>query len=262
MRANASALIVVCVALMVMTAGAVGAQQEFQRFPEFRYTSGLPGGGFGVTSDGTPGFEGAMQLNVPVAYTPHRGAVVGYSSASFDSDIEIDTEGPEINGTGIIGVGVGKSGYGLFLVEMPTSDEWEPSQNLQQQVMPEGAKQPAVAVGMQDIFENRDSRIGSPHGADSPYVVATRRCRELDQRVYVTLGYGSGRFDNSFFGGVSWRAMEELTVMAEYDGFNINAAAAYDLSDLLADDTILYGGMVDLDRAVIGMSYVYSDLEL
>jgi len=255
-------IIVICLALIAVTALSACAQREFKKFWEFRYTSGLPGGGWGVTPDGVPGFEGAMQLNVPVAYTPHRGAIIGYSSASFDSSFEIDTEGPRINGTGVIAVGVGKSGHGLYLAEMPTSDRWEPAQNAQQQLMPEGRSQPAVAVGYQDIFENRDEIRGKPHESGSPYVVATRQFGPEEQPLFLTLGYGKGRFDNSFFGGVAWRAHEKVTLMAEYDGFNPNAAVAFDLSDLLVDDTILYAGYIDMDRAVIGVSYVYSDLAL
>jgi len=262
MRAKSAITMVVCLALVAMTVATVAAQQEFNRYAEFRYTSALPGGGFGVTPDGVPGFDGAMQLNVPVAYTPHRGAVLGYSSASFDSSFKFDTEGSEINGTGIIGIGIGKPGYGMFLVEMPTSKEWEPAQSIQQQIMPETDKQPAVAVGMQDIFENRDEGIGQPHNTDSPYIVATKQWDGAGQPVFLTLGYGKGRFDASFFGGVCWRAMDRLTVSAEFDGFNPNASIAYDLSDVLVDDTMLYAGMVNLDRAVIGMTYVYSDLEL
>jgi hypothetical protein len=262
MRNNAPLIIAICLALVAMTAFTACAQREFEEFFEFRYTSGLPGGGWGVTPNGVPGFEGAMQLNVPVAYTPHRGAVIGYSSGSFDSSIEIDTGGQGVNGTGIIGIGLGKSGHGLFLAEMPTSNEWEPAQNAQQQVMPEGRSQPAVAVGYQDIFENRDSRRGAPHTSGTPYVVATRQCGPDDQPIFLTLGYGKGRFDNSFFGGVSWRAMDKLTVIAEHDGFNPNAAVAFDASDLIADDTIFYAGMIDLDRTVVGFSYVYSDLAL
>jgi hypothetical protein len=248
--------------LLAATVLSAGAQQEFKKFWEFRYTSGLPGGGWGVTPDGMPGFEGAMQLNVPVAYTPHRGVVIGYSSASYDSSFAIDTQGPEVNGTGYLALGLGKSGRGLFLCEMPTSEDWEPIQSIQQQVMPEGRTQPAVAVGLQDIFGNRDSVRGKPHTSESPYVVATKQVGDDERPIFLTLGYGEGRFDNSFFGGVSWRAHDYLTIMAEHDGFNPNAAIALDLSTILDDHTILYAGMVDMDRAVIGLSYVYSDLAL
>ena len=188
--------------------------------------------------------------------------MIGYSSASFDSTIRLESEGPNSNGTGYIGFGMGHSGHGLFMCEMPTSNEWEPAQNAQQQVMPAGRHQPAVAVGLQDIFGNRDETRGQPHKSKSPYVVATHQCGSEEHPVYLTLGYGSGRFNDSFFGGVSWRALDKLTVMAEHDGFNANAALAVDLSDIIADDTILYAGMVDMDRAVIGISYVYADLAL
>ncbi len=262
MRSMTPTIIVICLALVTLTALAAFAQQEFPEFWEFRYTSGLPGGGWGVTPDGVPGFEGAMQLNVPVAYTPHRGAVIGYSSASFDSSIRIESEGPDSNGTGYIGFGMGKSGRGLFLCEMPTSNRWEPSQNAQQQVIPAGSRRPAVAVGLQDIFGNREEVRGRPHTSETPYVVATQQVGQEEHPVYLTLGYGGGRFNDSFFGGVSWRALDKLTVIAEHDGFNANAALAVDLSDWVAEDTILFAGMVDMDRAVIGVSYVYSDLAL
>lgn len=262
MRARTPIIVLTALTLVMLTCVTACGQREFREFWEFRYTSGLPGGGWGVTPDGVPGFEGAMQLNVPVAYTPHRGFVIGYSSASYDSSIEIGTSGPDLNGTAVIGLGLGKSGHGLFLAEMPTSDEWEPAQNIQQQVMPEGRSQPAVAVGYQDLFENRDSVRGRPHTSGSPYVVATRQCGSDERPVFLTLGYGEGRFDHSFFGGASWRATRRLTLMAEHDGFNPNAAVAYDLSDVIGDHTIIYAGMVDLDRAVVGFSYVYSDLAL
>ncbi len=262
MRSATARIILICLALIAMTALMACAQDEFREFFEFRYTSGLPGGGWGVTPDGVPGFDGAMQLNVPVAYTPHRGAVIGYSSASFDSSIRLESQGPNSNGTGYIGFGMGKSGHGLFLCEMPTSNRWEPAQNAQQQVMPQGANQPAVAVGLQDIFGNRDETRGQPHKSESPYVVATQRVGCEEHPVFLTLGYGGGRFNDSFFGGVSWRALDRLTVMAEHDGFNANAALAVDLSDWVAEDTVLFAGMVDMDRAVIGLSYVYSDLPL
>lgn len=261
MRSNTLVIMMIC-ALVSLAAATAAPDPEFREFPEFRYTSALPGGGFGVTPDGVPGFDGAMQLNVPVAYTPHRGAVIGYSSASFDSSPVIDTAGGDMNGTGLIGIGLGKSGHGLFLAEMPTSKEWEPAQNAQQQIMPEMRSQPAVAVGMQDIFENRDSRIGSPHNADSAYIVATRQFGDEVRPIFLTLGYGNGRFNDSFFGGVSWRAAKKLTAIAEHDGFNANVAVSYDLSDIIGDDTMIYAGMIDLERTVIGMSYVYSDLAL
>lgn len=259
--------IIVALALVARVAW---AQSEFREFPEFRYTSGLPGGGWGVTPDGMPGFDGAMLLNVPVAYTPHRGVMVGFSSGSYDSSPQVEFGGRGSNGTAWIALGLGRSGHGLYICEMPTANTFdtnfgEPVQNVQQQLLPETDRQPAVAVGMQDIFENRSRYIGAPeslHNTDSLYFVATQRFGEDERPVYVTLGLGWGRFNSTVIGGVTWRAADQLSVMAEFDGFNPNVGAAFDLSPYLAEDTILFAGMIDLDRALIGVSYVYKDLAL
>ncbi len=255
-----------CLALIVLAATAACAQTEFREFPEFRYTSALPGGGWGVTPDGVPGFDGAMQINVPVAYTPHRGVILGYSSGSFDSTPRLEAGGAKSNGTGTIGIGVGSSGHGFYFSEMPTGRNFresfgEPAQNAQQQLLPESDRQPALAVGMQDIFENRSRYIGAPdslHDTDSPYIVLTREFSAGDRPLYLTLGWGWGRFNSTAIGGVSWRAAEQVTVMAEYDGFNPNVGAALDLSPWVAEDTILFAGLIDLERTVIGLTYVYN----
>ncbi len=269
MRRRLTQMAVAGLALLMLTGGLAGAQTEFFEFPEFRYTSGLPGGGWGVTPDGVPGFEGAMQLNVPVAYTPHRGVIVGFSIGSFDSTPRLEAGGARSNGNAWIAFGMGRSGHGFYACEQPTANNFEesfgePVQNFQQQILPETATQPAVAFGIQDLFENRSRYLGAPrdlHNTDSPYLILTRHFGE-ERPVYVTLGWGWGRFNSTAIGGVSWRADDRVTVMAEYDGFNPNLGAAFDLSPWLVEDTILFAGMVDLERTVIGLSYVYEDLPL
>ncbi len=266
MRGHALRVIALCAALGALAATAATAQSEFREFPEFRYTSALPGGGWGVTPDGVPGFDGALQINVPVAYTPHRGVIIGYSSASFDSTPRVEFGGANSNGTGTIGVGFGHAGTGLYISEMPTGNNFddgfgESAQNLQQQVLPEGARHPAVAFGFQDIFENRSRYLGAPlslHNTRSPYIVATKQVGSPDNPIYLTLGWGGGRFHCKPIAGVSYRAGEKVTLMAEHDGFNPNAGIGFDLSEWLAEDTILFAGMVDLDRTVIGLTYVYN----
>jgi len=232
---------------------------EFIEYPEFRYTSALPGGGWGVTPEGVPGFEGALQTNIPVAYTPHCGTVLGYASGSFDSTPRLGFSGNKVNGTATIAMGFGKSGHGLYVCEMGTARNWESVQNLQFQIIPASDVRPAVAIGVQDILSQRRQRLGgSPHGAASYYAVATQEYEMFNRPVYVTLGAGFRRF-NGLFGGVSWRASDRLTLMAEYDGWNVNAGVAFDLSDWLIDNVIFFGSMVDLDRAVIGLTYVNSN---
>lgn len=273
MRAHCLTPWAITVALLCAAAAAWAQSTlhgEFREFPEFRYSSGLPGGGWGVTSDGVPGFDGAVQLNVPVAYTPHRGLMVGFSSGSYDSSPKLEFGGPGSNGTAWLALGLGRPGRGVYLCEMPTANNFdnsfgEPVQNVQHQLLAETDRQPAVAIGLQDIFGNRSRYIGAPtglHDTESPYLVATKRFGDAEHPVYVTLGWGWGRFNSTAIGGVSWRVARRLTAMAEYDGFNPNAGVAVDLSPYLPEHTTLFAGMIDLDRALVGISYVYQDLNL
>lgn len=249
----------ICVLASLLAIGAAGAGQEFSEFPEFRYHSALPGGGWGVTPTGEPGFDGALQINVPVAYTPHQGFIIGYSSASFDSSPRLEFGGPHSNGTATLAVGLGRPGHGIYLCEMGTGKEWEPSSNIQVQLVPEGGGWPAIAIGIQDILSQRN-RTCPPvdrGGGSSPYVVSTLQADISGKPAYLTLGMGWGRFHSRPFCGVSCRAAERITLMAEYDGYNVNAGAAYDLSSALLDHVTLFVGLVDLDRTEVGLTYVY-----
>ena len=259
MTLRTAALTLLCFALILATS-VTAICQHYQEWPVYRYTSGLPGGGWGVTPEGVPGFEGAIQMNVPVAYTPYTGAIIGYSWASLDSNIRFKTHGHMVTGQAWIALGLGAPGRGLFICEMPTAIKWEPMQNIQQQFMAEGPRQPAIAFGIQDIFENRDRYLNAPdhvHDTRSPYVVATKRFGQEANPFHVTLGWGSGRFNNSFFGGVSWRMHEHFTLMAEYDGFNPNAGVAFDLSGPLWKDTVGFVGLVDMERPTVGITYIH-----
>ena len=88
-------------------------------------------------------------------------------------------------------------------------------------------------------------------------MVATKELTTGERPAYLSLGLGWGRFHSRPFGGVSYRVAERVTLMAEYDGYNVNAGAAYDLSSALLDHTMLFVGLVDLDRTEIGLTYVY-----
>ncbi|HUS80658.1 MAG TPA: hypothetical protein VM283_05270 [Armatimonadota bacterium] len=258
MKARIAVALAVCAVALGSLVSAAADGREFVDYPEFRYVSALPGGGWGVTPDGRPGFEGAIQTNIPVAYTPCTGVILGYASGSFDSTPRIEFSGNNVNGTATVAFGLGSPGHGIYFCEMGTSNHWEPAQNLQVQLVPASEDRPALAIGVQDMFRNRDERVGDRgNGADSYYAVVTQQFGPPEHPFFASAGVGSKRF-NGIFGGVSWRAADQVTLMAEYDGWNINAGAAFDLSEWLTDDIILFASMVDLDRTVIGLTWVYN----
>ncbi len=248
-----------CILAFLPTFGAAAGGREFSEFPEFRYQSALPGGGWGVTPGGEPGFAGALQLNVPVAYTPHQGVIIGYSCASFNTSPRFAFGGARSNGTATLAVGLGRPGHGIYLCEMGTGKEWEPAENIQVQLMPEDRGRPAIAFGIQDVFSQRNRSCPPVNrgGGSSPYLVSTFQANTAERPTYLTLGMGWGRFHSRPFGGVSYRAAERVTLTAEYDGYNVNAGAAYDLSSALVEHTTIFVGFVDLDRTEVGFTYVH-----
>lgn len=245
-------------ALLVFGSLAFASPDEFYNYPEFRYLSALPGGGFGVTPLGRVGFDGAVQANIPVAYTPSCGNyMAGYWSASNEPrHIHIGTQGDNINGTGLLAAGFGRPGHGLYAAYMVTSRENEGAFNAQYQLTRDNWDKPALAIGLVDLNNNRDSSIARHQGgARSVYAVATGRLGRPDHFVYVTLGLGSGRFNNRLFGGVSWPASDKLTVYGEYDGWNVNAGLAVSPWSRFSERRWNLTGtfaLIDLDRPEFG----------
>lgn len=252
--------IVIAVLAALSLALAAGAD-EFQEYFEFRYTSGLPGGGFAVDPAGHAGFDGAMQINIPIGYTPGAGNyVVALSTAAIDGGFPDRIRGAGVNGTGAWGVGFFGPEHALWAMDMRTGGSGEPAFNLQWQVAPEKQGRPGISIGVIDLFNDRASSRLDPFAADarSFFAAATWEGGTPEKPMYFTLGTGNGRF-SPIFGGVSYQPMERLKLMAEYDSFNANIGAAYDV--FRSSDNwhgILGLSLVDLDRVNLSFSVTRS----
>ena len=112
-----------------------------------------------------------------------------------------------------------------------------------------------------DFTDRRDSRPGVGHGSRSFYAVATGRLGTEEKFVYLTLGYGNGRFNNRPFGGLSWPVCDKLTVFGEYDGFQTNYGIAFHpwerLEERNFNATFLFG-MAHTDLPNVGVAFTYS----
>ncbi len=254
-------LLAVVMLLGIVVVSPLQADLDWKEFYQFRHSSSLPGNMFGVSPTGQVGFDGALQQNVPVAYTPIAGNwVIGGNSGSNTGRVEIGFGGKDINGTAFIGLGIGSPGHGIYGSWMATGTDIAEAYNFQYQLIDGGQRNWALAVGVQDILNQRQDYVGSPYGARSIYAVATRPC-DIFGDSYLTIGWGGGRFGSNPFGGLSVPVTGGLTLVTEYDGMQVNAGLA--LSGL-GESTEEYGedqewillgyfGYSGLDRPVIGL---------
>ena len=87
-------------------------------------------------------------------------------------------------------------------------------------VFTETTSRPSVSLGVQDILEKEpDNR--------SPYGVVTKQFSLCSQTLYGTLGYGTGRFINMPFGGVSMPLGRSFNAAMEWDGYQFNVGAGF-----------------------------------
>lgn len=250
-------LIVACALLLVPL---VATAAEFMDYPEFRYASGLPGGSNGVTPEGRIGFDGAMQVNIPVGYTPGWGNfMLTGSVGAVNGGFPDSYAGHNNNGTLTAGFGMFHK-YKTWISEMGTgkaADNLEPVENVQVEIIPEGEHCPGISVGVVDIFDRRAASRTRPFdtGGRSFYVVATREGGTEEKPFYYTLGFGSGRFNDGPFGGISYQPLPRVKVMAEYDGWVGNVGAAYDVVRSDEWHGIFSFSLIDLERIDIAISF-------
>lgn len=241
------------VALVCLLVAVAASADEFRDYPEFRYASGLPGGSHGVTPDGHVGFDGAMQLNTPVGYTPGWGNfMLTASAAAINGGFPTDFSGTDNNGTVTVGFGMFNE-HRLWFSEMGTGkgdNSLEPVENLQFEIVPETEDRPAIAIGVVDILDRRAATLDRPlEGAGrSFYIVGTREGGTPDKPLYYTLGYGNGRFHCRPFGGISYQPASRAKLFAEYDGWVGNVGGAYDVLSSEEWHGIFGISLVDFER--------------
>jgi hypothetical protein len=207
------------------------------QYPQFRFLSGLSGGGFAVDRLGRPNPDGAMALSTPIGYAlgAWRWALTA-ASANEQGDWKVafdDANRTGTNGTAaaILGVPAGRLGHAAVSV-MVLSSFGDNVYNLQWQ--PGGQQNSAVvaSIGVQDV-EGTGGSAGDGLPTDgrnsaSGFVAATWEVRPA---LHVTLGAGTSRFEKGF-GSVSWSPARGYKLMAEHDGYGWNVSGAVNLLGL------------------------------
>jgi hypothetical protein len=260
-----SVVVVSCMALLVSQTCMAGSS-EFRFYPQFRYMGGLPGNGWAVNGQGEAGFDGAMSQTIPIGYTPSRGSyALGYHVGSTNGGITTSFGGPGANGTLAGTIGFRRPGHGISATVDFVDNDWDVSFNFQAQIAQETDHRPAISGGILDWSRRREEMRGNPpndHSAQSFYIAATKRFNDGDHPIHATLGVGTDRFRERSFAGVCYDAHDRVKLMAEYDGFGMNAAAAAQVlpdkrkSDgSQGDSLILFIGATDLERPVVGVTY-------
>jgi len=250
--------------LLIVVTTSAQADDYFTKYHQFRHTSGLPGCAFGTTPDGRIGFDGALQQNIPIGYTPcSESYITGVWSGSDDSSFPSRFSGRGVNGNSMIGVGFGSTRNATFVSALFTNEDWDEGYNLQVQLSTETADSPAVSVGVMDLFDQRPRDPSGIKGARSFYITATKSSDSVYQPVYLTFGWGNGRFDHTPFIGLSWSFHEHFTLLFEYDSLSTNAGLAYGVNGRAKQqvdnwNTVLYVGHTDLERPLLGLAATYS----
>lgn len=246
----------------MITTGAMA--DDFEYYADFRYMSGLPGGGYGVSQDGQVGFNGALQMNIPVGYTPGAGqyALMASTSAT-NGGIPTSINDEDANSTLALGFGTTIQGHALWIADMVVDSGWDDAINLQFQLLPERENRPAVSVGVTDLTNDFYSLYSQSniHDSRSFFVAATRQFSAGTHPFWGTVGFGNRRFNDRPFAGLSYQANPRVKVMAEYDGWNVNAGAAYDIQGGWGEGrwhSVFLLGLTDLDRVTLSLGFTYS----
>jgi len=131
---------------------------------------------------------------------------------------------------------------------VPDDEEEETLLSGKYQIFPETKDKPALAVGVFDVTEERETTV---------YLVASRTLSDSfevrKRRVFETIGHigvGGGRLEG-IFAGVEFVLAPSFRVIGEYDTDDFNIGIKILANDKLA----ITGAVLDLDRLGVGISF-------
>jgi hypothetical protein len=200
----------------------------------------------------------ATTLFVPSGYGADSG------SAYVTADIQSNTRGTN-KADGEIGVGIGlgdaSNGVGIdanYTVNSlsgsggGTTGDGGFSLKLHRRL----SDDTSVAIGYNQFAKigTSDYPNNSVYGSVTKVFATKEKLSDSFSRVAVTVGYGSGVFNNRPFGAVAVRVAKPISLIAEYTGQDIAAGVSFAVSDNLT----LTAGARDIDRGarfVAGASY-------
>jgi len=219
---------------------AYSSVKAFEGDQQFSVISPFPGDGLSVLPNGDLRPGGAMQVNIPLAYTPDRlTGILSIDAAQQRQGRNFLTASGR-NGTLNLGVGFSAANRGVWVSRMLLSQASLRGGDAVfcalVQLVPETPSVPAIALGIQDATNER---------IRSPFIVATKQLGE--KPIFATFGLGRGRFSGSdVFGGVSYAPVKRVTLSGEYDGLQYNVGAGYAVTPKLS----LLASYNDLANAV------------
>ncbi len=208
------------------------------QYPQFRTLSGLPGGGFGLLSDGTPSFSGAMAFSTPIGYSLSNNHV-SFNLANTSDNLFFRL--PHVAGNsgntdslgkanGMFGQSLGNFGS-LTVAVVLDSSVGDRNYNFQYQA-PNFIANLGLSAGVQDLVGHRGTgAVGVPGGNGYSQSVFFAATYQLPHGIYASLGDGNRRFSKGF-ANVSAPLVPRVKAVLEHDGFNFNEAMAYDLGEL------------------------------
>jgi hypothetical protein len=188
----------------------------------------LPGGGIALDQHGKPDGQGAIQMNIPVAYTPGANY---FSVGVFEGEhVDAYYKDTESNGSGVFAFGIGNwpRFYGSAMAVSHLFANDSKAISLQLQCVEETSNMPAIAIGVQDPFRKEWVEFHNTMNSNEGYFfVATKRFSIKHKPLYTTLGYGTGRFLSRPFVGLSYPLSDQLNIIGEFDGYQLNGGIGF-----------------------------------